>query len=120
MVKTRSRASSDASTDILAGRIRPDMSFNQKVWAITARIPKGKVVTYADIARKLKTSGYRAVGNALNRNPYAPQVPCHRVVGSSGALTGFAHGVEKKRAMLEAEGVRFDGSRVDLSCVCEL
>jgi methylated-DNA-[protein]-cysteine S-methyltransferase len=69
---------------IKAGRIVPGMTFNQKVWAITARIPRGKVAIYADVASALGSRGYRAVGNALNRNPYAPQVPCHRVVGSDG------------------------------------
>jgi methylated-DNA-[protein]-cysteine S-methyltransferase len=102
-------------SDIKAGRLRAGMTFNQKVWALTARVPRGKVTTYAEIARKLDTRGYRAVGNALNRNPYAPEVPCHRVVGSSGALTGFFHGIDKKRAMLREEGVVMKASRVDLS-----
>jgi len=101
-------------SDIKAGKLTGDMSFNQRVWALTARIPLGRVTTYAEIARKLETKGYRAVGNALNRNPYAPAVPCHRVVGAGGALTGFFHGVEKKRAMLEREGVAFKQQRVDL------
>jgi len=92
-------------TAIHAGKITPQMSFNQKVWALTARIPKGQVLTYADIARKLNTRGYRAVGNALNKNPYAPAVPCHRVVGSDGKLTGYAGGLAKKKKMLEQEGV---------------
>src|SRR6478672_6495342 len=91
--------------EIKSGKITPAMSFNQKVWALTARIPAGKVTTYADIAHALKTRGYRAVGNALNRNPYAPAVPCHRVVGSDGALTGFAGGLDKKRHLLTKEGV---------------
>jgi|SRR3954468_2206145 methylated-DNA-[protein]-cysteine S-methyltransferase len=104
-VKTDARQN-DLVTHILAGRIMPGMNFNQKVWALCARIPQGRVVTYADIARALGSRGYRAVGNALNKNPYAPEVPCHRVVGSSGALTGFAGGLPKKRAMLEAEGVK--------------
>ena len=92
------------------------MNFNQKVWAITARVPRGRVVTYADIARALGTRGYRAVGNALNRNPYSPAVPCHRVVGSDGSLTGFAGGLTRKRQMLSAEGIRFvSPGRVDLS-----
>ena len=91
---------------IKSGRIKPSMTFNQKVWALTARIPKGKVVTYGDIAKALKCNGARAVGNALNKNPYAPQVPCHRVVGSTGALTGFAGGLDKKRKLLLAEGVK--------------
>jgi methylated-DNA-[protein]-cysteine S-methyltransferase len=98
--------------DIKAGRIVKGMTFNEKVWAVTARIPRGKVVTHADIARALGSTGYRAVGNALNRNPYAPQVPCHRVVGSTGALTGFAGGIPKKKEMLTEEGVRFRGGRV--------
>jgi methylated-DNA-[protein]-cysteine S-methyltransferase len=101
---------------IKSGRITSQMNFNQKVWAITARIPRGKVVTYADIARVLKSRGYRAVGNALNHNPYAPAVPCHRVVGSNGALTGFAGGIPAKRRLLEEEGVRFARTdRVDLA-----
>ncbi len=99
---------------IKAGTITPDMSFNEKVWALTSRIPKGKVTTYAAIARKLKTKAYRAVGNAMNRNPYAPQVPCHRVVGSNGSLTGYAHGLAKKQRMLEEEGVAVKKNRVDV------
>jgi len=99
---------------IRRGELVPGMSFAQKVWAITARIPRGKVVTYADLARSLKSTAYRAVGQALHRNPYAPGVPCHRVVGSDGQLTGYAHGLPKKRKMLEDEGISFSGSRVDL------
>jgi methylated-DNA-[protein]-cysteine S-methyltransferase len=103
---------------IKSGKLSPAMNFNQKVWAITARIPKGKVVTYGDIARALGTKAYRAVGNALNRNPYAPAVPCHRVVGSDGSLTGFAAGVEMKKRLLSEEGVRFaTDNRVDLNDV---
>ena len=106
--------------EIKSGKLSAAMTFNQKVWALTARIPAGKVTTYADIARALKTRGYRAVGNALNRNPYAPAVPCHRVVGSDGSLTGFASGVDKKRAILQREGIRFRGSKVDLEQVISL
>ena len=100
--------------EIRAGKIVPGMSFNEKVWAVTARIPQGEVRTYAWVARELGTKGYRAVGNALNRNPYAPAVPCHRVVGSNGSLTGFAGGLEKKQKMLAAEGVVVKGGRVAL------
>jgi O-6-methylguanine DNA methyltransferase len=91
--------------DIRAGRVRPDMSFEQKVWAMTARVPRGRVTTYGEIARALGTRSYRAVGAALGRNPYAPTVPCHRVVGSDGRLTGFAGGLDKKRQLLMGEGV---------------
>ena len=97
---------------IKAGEIVPGMSFNEKVWALTARIPAGQVRTYGSIARELGTNGYRAVGNALNRNPYAPAVPCHRVVGSDGSLTGFAGGLEKKRKLLTREGVDLRDGKV--------
>src|SRR5437762_1947074 len=90
---------------IKSGKIVQGMTFNEKVWALTARVPKGKVTTYGRIAEALGGKGYRAVGNALNRNPFAPAVPCHRVVGSNGKLTGFASGLPKKRQMLAAEGI---------------
>ena len=92
------------------------MTFNQRVWALTARIPAGKVVTYADLAAALGSKGYRAVGNALNKNPYAPGVPCHRVVGSDGRLTGFAGGLPMKEQLLTGEGVPVQRGRADLSC----
>src|SRR5260221_10342257 len=101
--------------EILAGRIVKGMTFNEQAWAVCARVPKGKVTTYAAIARTLGTQAYRAVGNAMNKNPYAPRVPCHRVVGSHGSLTGFAAGVEKKKRLLKAEGVAFANGKVDLS-----
>jgi methylated-DNA-[protein]-cysteine S-methyltransferase len=102
---------------IRSGQLVPGMTFNQKVWALTARIPKGRVTTYAELARALGTKAYRAVGNAMNRNPYAPGVPCHRVVGSNGSLTGYAHGLEKKQRMLAVEGIEVVNSRVDVGDV---
>jgi methylated-DNA-[protein]-cysteine S-methyltransferase len=105
----------DMELEILAGRVVKGMSFNQRVWAVCARVPRGKVTTYAAIARKLGTQAYRAVGNAMNKNPYAPRVPCHRVVGSDGSLTGFAAGVEKKKRLLKAEGVAFANGKVKLA-----
>ena len=99
---------------ILAGKPKSDMTFDQKVWTLTARIPRGKVTTYGRIAKALRSQGARAVGGALNRNPYAPRVPCHRVVGSDGRLTGYAGGLSKKKWMLAAEGVELKGERVDL------
>jgi methylated-DNA-[protein]-cysteine S-methyltransferase len=107
----------DFEEEIRAGRIHPRMSFNQKVWAMTARIPAGKLTTYGEIAKALGSKGSRAVGGALNKNPYAPGVPCHRVVGSTGALTGFAGGLDKKRELLAREGIRCEGDRVELAPV---
>jgi methylated-DNA-[protein]-cysteine S-methyltransferase len=102
---------SNFESSIRAGRLLPGMSFNEKVWALTARVPKGRVTTYGELARALGTKAYRAVGNAMNKNPYAPGVPCHRVVGSDGSLTGFAAGLEKKRKLLVEEGVEVNGAK---------
>jgi methylated-DNA-[protein]-cysteine S-methyltransferase len=99
-------------TAILAGRLAAGMSFTEKVWALTRRVPRGKVTTYRHLAAALGSRAYRAVGLAMNRNPYAPLVPCHRVVGSDGRLVGFAGGLPKKRRMLAAEGVAMVGDRV--------
>lgn len=83
-------------------------AFQQAVWKACASIPKGQVRTYGWLARKIgKPGAARAVGAALGRNPFAPTVPCHRVVGADGRLTGYsgAGGVAAKRRMLRAEGV---------------
>lgn len=100
---------------IKAGRITKGMSFDQRVWALTARIPAGSVVTYRDIAHRLDTRAYRAVGQALNRNPHAPAVPCHRVVSATGHLNGYARGLTAKAKQLRAEGVAVSQDRVDLA-----
>jgi methylated-DNA-[protein]-cysteine S-methyltransferase len=101
--------------DIKSGRLKPGMNFNQKVWALCARIPAGRVATYGQIAKALGSPGAaRAVGNALNKNPYAPAVPCHRVVGSTGSLTGFAGGLAMKERLLEGEGVALHHGRADV------
>ena len=99
---------------IKSGRLQAAQTFQERVWALCARIPRGQVVTYGDIAQRLGSQAYRAVGAALHRNPYAPDVPCHRVVGADGSLTGFAGGLAKKRRMLQAEGITMRQGRVDL------
>lgn len=88
------------------------MTFNQKVWNLCRRIPRGKISTYKEIAKKLKTKAYRAVGNALNKNPYAPKVPCHRVVNSDGKVGGFARGTKKKIILLKKEGIEIKKNQV--------
>lgn len=89
------------------------MDFNQKCYELLKKIPQGKVTTYKEIARKLNSKGYRAVGNAMNRNPDAPEVPCHRVVRSNGELGGYAFGVKKKASLLRSEGVSICGEKVE-------
>lgn len=81
--------------------------FYQAVWRACAEIPKGEVRTYGWIAKRIgKPKSARAVGQALGKNPFAPVVPCHRVVGADGRLTGYSAsgGVAQKRRMLRAEG----------------
>ncbi|KFH40706.1 Methylated-DNA--protein-cysteine methyltransferase-like protein [Hapsidospora chrysogenum ATCC 11550] len=95
--------------------------FEKRVWTALCAIPRGRFTTYALLSRHLGTSP-RAVGNALRRNPFAPGVPCHRVVATGGALGGFkgswpkdGEGItlDEKRGLLRGEGVRFDeGGRV--------
>ncbi len=90
-------------------------SFAEKVYSATRRIPRGRVATYKAVARATgNPRAFRAAGNALNKNPYAPKVPCHRVVKSSGALGGFASGCAKKAKMLRVEGVKIKNGRIDL------
>lgn len=76
------------------------------------QVPEGKVTTYKAIAHALGTKAYRAVGNAMNKNPDAPVVPCHRVVGVDGKLTGYAFGLKKKTALLRGEGVAVENDKV--------
>jgi methylated-DNA-[protein]-cysteine S-methyltransferase len=85
--------------------LRPHGSaFEQRVWAELARIPYGETTTYAEIARRIGHPGSaRAVGRANGRNPIAIVLPCHRVVGSDGSLTGYAGGLELKAALLALE-----------------
>lgn len=80
--------------------------FQRRVWAITRAIPRGQTRTYGQLARRAGSPGAaRAVGQAMARNPCPIVVPCHRVVGYDGRLTGFGGGVEMKRKMLQLEGV---------------
>ncbi len=78
--------------------------FQKKVWNELIKIPYGETRTYKDIARSINVpQGYRAVGNALNKNPVLIVIPCHRVIGSDGKLTGFRGGLELKAKLLELE-----------------
>jgi len=78
--------------------------FQKQVWAELMRIPYGETVSYAELAKRMGRQGAaRAVGRANATNPIAIVVPCHRVIGADGSLTGYAYGVELKRSLLDFE-----------------
>lgn len=78
-------------------------SFKEKVFDVVEKIPKGKTMTYAEVAKKAgNAKAYRAVGNILNKN-YAPLIPCHRVVRSDGNPGGYNRGSKKKEELLKKE-----------------
>ena len=84
-------------------RISPT-PFEERVYAVVRRIPRGETRSYRWVAEQLGNSNRaRAVGNALNRNPYSPEVPCHRVIRSDGSLGGFSKGMAQKRQLLGEE-----------------
>ena len=84
----------------------PYPEFYQKVWKACAAIPRGEVRTYGWVAQVIgHPKAARAVGQALAANPFAPKIPCHRVVGANGALTGYSGrgGLQRKKALLDKE-----------------
>ena len=98
---------------------RPTTEFQERVYAAASRVPRGRVTTYALLAEHIGCGSPRAVGQALRRNPYAPRVPCHRVIASDLEPGGFAgerqgEEVARKLSMLASEGVIFrDGHLSD-------
>jgi methylated-DNA-[protein]-cysteine S-methyltransferase len=79
-------------------------SFQRSVWTAIAAVPSGETISYAELARRAGCPGSaRAAGAATGRNPLAIVVPCHRIVGSDGSLTGYAGGLDRKRALLAHE-----------------
>ena len=88
--------------------------FRQEVWKILMEIPYGEVTTYRNIAKQLikrtgvKNMSSQAVGGAVGHNPISIIIPCHRVVGSNGSLTGYSGGIEKKIQLLTLEGVNME------------
>jgi len=89
------------------------LSFNEQCYDLLKQVPRGKVTTYKELAEALNTKAYRAVGNAMNKNPYAPSVPCHRVINSNGSIGGFAFGTKKKIKMLKSEGIKIKNGIID-------
>ena len=94
-------------------RARMPTVFEQRVYTTISKIPKGSVMTYGELAKKLKSSP-RAVGQALKRNPYAPKVPCHRVIKSDGTLGGYNGKMNsrKKINLLKKEGITFNKNKI--------
>ena len=88
--------------------------FQRRVWTALRRIPAGRTVAYAALARRLgRPAATRAVGAANGRNPVAIVVPCHRLIGSDSSLTGYAGGLARKRWLLRHEGVALPGRAAD-------
>lgn len=84
--------------------------FQKAVWDELRRIPRGRTITYGELARRLgNPKSVRAAAQACGANPILMLVPCHRVIGADGSLTGFAAGLERKRELLRREGVTVAG-----------
>lgn len=93
---------------------RSPTAFEQRVYDLVSSVPTGKVVTYAAMSRELDCGSAQAIGQALKRNPFAPEVPCHRVIKTDLTIGGYAGKTDgaklrKKLALLSGEGVMFDG-----------
>jgi methylated-DNA-[protein]-cysteine S-methyltransferase len=94
--------------EVLGGR----SAFDRKVWGALRRVPHGSVTTYGNLAAGIDRPGAaRAVGSAVGRNPVAILIPCHRVVGTGGRLTGFSAGLAIKEVLLGIEGFRLSSAR---------
>ena len=97
--------------------------FRKEAWALLRKVPYGETVSYGGLARRLELKradgrrvSARAIGGAVHRNPIALIVPCHRVVGADGSLTGYAGGIETKIRLLQLEGVLKQTERMDVDC----
>ena len=83
-------------------------AFQKEVWQILLTIPYGSSMTYGEIAARLgRRMSAQAVGGAVGRNPIALMIPCHRVLGAKGALTGFGYGLERKKQLLDLEKITY-------------
>ena len=91
--------------------------FQKMVWNSIATIPEGKVMTYQELAMKIgHPKSFRAVASACGKNPYVPEIPCHRVVRKDGELGGYSAegGIKRKKYMLEKEGHKFNKDKIIL------
>ncbi len=93
------------------------MKISEKVYQLCKAIPKGRISTYRDIGKKLEIKSYRAIGQALRRNPNPISTPCHRIVSSSGKIGGFkgktsGEKIKEKIKLLEKEGVKVKNNKI--------
>ena len=94
-------------------------SFQEQVYALCKQIPKGKVSTYKELAHTLHINSSQAIGQALKCNPYAPIVPCHRIIKSNGAIGGFmgqtaGPEIKQKIKLLKQEGIKIENGKISL------
>lgn len=86
--------------------------FEKSVYEAVSKIPQGEVRSYKWVAKKIgRPKAFRAVGNALNKNPYTKRIPCHRVIKQNGSIGGYSNGVTLKKKLLSLEGIDCAGKR---------
>jgi methylated-DNA-[protein]-cysteine S-methyltransferase len=95
-------------------------NFEERVYSLIRKVPKGKITTYREISFALGTKAYQSIGNALRKNPYPPSTPCHRVIKSNGSVGGFkgqtkGEKVQEKITLLRSEGVEVKENKVNLN-----
>jgi len=92
--------------------------FEEKCYFFLKKVPKGKVTTYKELGKAFNSKAYRAVGNAMNKNPYPGSgkglVPCHRVIKNTGEIGGFASGTKNKVKILKSEGIEINNGKINL------
>lgn len=104
-------------TKMPKSQLKPISPFAKKVYSLISTIPVGKISTYKYVAQTMNTKAYQAIGQVLRCNPFAPEVPCHRIVASDGKIGGFAgkrtgENIKKKIALLKKEGVEVANGKV--------
>lgn len=93
-------------------KLEMNENFNTRCYQKLLLIPRGMIASYADIARSLNCKAYRAVGNAMAKNPNPIFVPCHRIIRSDGSIGGYTLGIEKKIQLLKDEGILIKNNKV--------
>ncbi len=88
------------------------MDFKTKVYSVVSKIPRGKVMTYKQLGRKINSKAYRAIGNALNSNTDFENIPCHRVVKTNGFTGGYVKGEIEKEKLLRKEGITIKNGKI--------